>query len=85
MKRSFAVVLIEGAEIQFLPTLAAHLRKGENGCYFLAKEVEPNGVYMHMTLAPEGDSSGQRGIELHLPHHVIRYVLAAEDVSQVGF
>lgn len=85
MPRNFAVVLNEGAEVLFLPSLSRHVKKGENGAYFLAKEIEPNGVYFHMVLAQDDDAPHKRSMELHIPHHAVRYVLAAEDVSQVGF
>lgn len=86
MSRNFAVVLNEGAEAHFLPTLALHLRSGKGGAYFLAQQIEPNGVYLHMVLASDGDdASDKRGIELHIPHNTVRYVLAAQDLSRVGF
>jgi hypothetical protein len=85
MSRNFAVVLIEGGETLFLPTLAMHLHQGETGWYFLAHQIEPNGVYLHLMLARDGDEFGKPSIELHIPHHVVRYVLAAQTLSQIGF
>lgn len=85
MSRNFAVVLIDGAEAQYLPTLQAHLRQGGTGWYFLACKIEPNNAYLHMTLARDGDSFGQRGIELQIPHQMVRYILASEGISQLGF
>lgn len=85
MSRNFAVVLFDGAEAQYLPTLQAHLRQGDTGWYFLAHKIDPNGVYLHMTLSRDGDGFGQRGIELQIPHQMVRYILASESVNQLGF
>lgn len=85
MSKKFAVVLVEGADTQLVPTLSAHLHKGDTGWYFLADQIDPNGVYLHMTLAREGDASGKHGIELHIPHPMVRYILTAHSVKQLGF
>jgi hypothetical protein len=85
MSRNFAVVLNQGAEAHFLPVLAAQLRKVDSYHYFLAKEIDPNGPFFNMILAQDKEAIDQPGIELHVHHHMILYVLAAEDVSQIGF
>ena len=78
-------MLNEGAEVLFLPALARHLHSGEGGTYFLAQQVEPNGAYLHMTLATDGDTSNTRGLELQIPHHTVRYIVAAQNLSNIGF
>lgn len=85
MSRNFAVVLNPETEAYFLPALSAKLRRMENYHYFLAKEIDPNGPFFSMILAQEKDAADAPGIELHIHHHMVLYVLASEDVSQIGF
>lgn len=59
--------------------------RGVRQSNFLAHQIEPNGVYLHMMLARDGDKLGKRGIELHIPHPVVRYILAAQSISRLGF
>lgn len=84
MSKNYAVVLAEGAQEMF-PAEFVHVIHASGGlCYFLAKEIEPNGSFFHMVLDATSSNIPVE-MQLHIPHGYIRYVLAANDIKALGF
>lgn len=81
----YAVVLFDWAAQELGKLVELWLRRSEMGCYVYAKEVDPNGTYLHMLIEDQGPDRMTREVELQIPHQFVKAIFNTADVTRIGF
>lgn len=83
--KNYAVVLYEGAVEELGRIISLWIKRGEMGSYILAKKIDPNGPYFHLSIENTWPDGTMSEMELQLPHRFIKAVLYAADIKRLGF
>jgi hypothetical protein len=84
MRGNFGVLVFDDA-LRHLEPFADLLKKSGDNHYFLAKQVDPSGTYLHMVIEDPDPSDQVADIDLYIPHHAVRAIVRMNDLGRFGF